>query len=70
MGRHVGYEHGGTMMFMCDRCGRSCWQPLKYRARLATVERQADSLIDAGRLDEARTLVRQEVARVAGRDGR
>jgi uncharacterized C2H2 Zn-finger protein len=54
-GLHTGQREGGTMVFYCPRCERSFWQRRDY----SHVTAAADRLIEQGRSDEARTLVRE-----------
>jgi predicted nucleic acid-binding Zn-ribbon protein len=53
MGRHIGQERGGLMVFQCPRCGGSYWQTNpKYRAAMDQV-RVAE---DAGDMAGARRI--------------
>jgi uncharacterized C2H2 Zn-finger protein len=58
LGRHTGQQDGGTMVYMCPRCGGSYWQPHDYSA----VTRYADLLIANGQSEEALRFARDAVA--------
>jgi hypothetical protein len=64
LGRHIGQESGGTLMFTCPRCGGSYWQSLKHYDRLQRVSAAADLMIAAGRADEALKYTQDEVRRI------
>lgn len=61
LGRHTGQKQGGTMMFLCPRCGGSYWQTKDFSA----VTRRADFLIRTGHAEEGRELARKAVERDA-----
>lgn len=63
LGRHIGHEAGGTVMFTCTRCKRPHWQPERYRRKLRAVEREADLRVAGGDF-EAVTWAQDEVRRV------
>jgi hypothetical protein len=61
LGRHIGQERGGTMVFTCSRCGGDFWQTADMRAVTAA----ADARIAAGD-HSAVSWAADEVARIAG----